>query len=350
MNPIRAILVLVISGAAILAIGEAAVAQDDAKPVSFSSEKAVTEAKDGLERAEALPERPVSRESLATVNERIVSIEENDPGNVWLPYLYGRAFYLMGQTGEAATKLRAFVDTREGKNEWLAFRTLGDLFVGEFPNMAESYYTKAVALNSTDSGIYYGLSVCASRGGKRTDAIRLARQAVQVGGGDDVAHLAHLARVLATDQQWGEADRTAVSAVARARVLARERPGIRAPLEGLVLRYEQLITLVQSELAATGASGDEYIRLANYVEERAEVARRASKFDTLMVLETGVEATKPRTPVSLLERYAVTLAEVGRKDDAIAAFEDLLTRDASNQAAKEWLIRLNAPAVTKSAP
>jgi tetratricopeptide (TPR) repeat protein len=345
MNQRNSIVVLTV-----LAFAGCAVAQDDAKPAPFSVEQAVAEAKAGLDRAEALPERPVSREALAEVNEKIVAIETHDPGNVWLPYLYGRAFFLMGQTSEAAAKLRAFVDTREGKNEWRAFCTLGDLFVGEFPNLANSYYLAAVDLNSTDSGIYHGLSMCASRRGAMADAVRLARQAVQVGGGDDVAHLAHLARVLAADQQWREADSTAVLAVERAKALASERAGVRAPLEDVVLRYAQLITILQNKLAATGAGGDEYLRLAKYVEERADVARRAAKFDTLGILETGVEATEPRTPVSLLEKYAVTLAEVGRKDDAIAAFEDLLTRDADNATAKEWLTRLNAPVAHKSAP
>lgn len=326
-----------------------AVAQNDATPDAFSVETAVAEAKAGLDHAESLPERPASRESLAKINARIVEIETNDPGNVWLDYLYGRAFFLMGQTTEAANKLRAFVETREGRNEWRAFRTLGDLFVGEFPQMAESYYRKALDLNRTDASIYYGLSVCASKRGTAS-AVELARQAVQAGGGDEVSHLAHLARVLAVDQQWLEADRVAVSAVLRAKVLARERPGERASLSRVVSQYEQLITLEQNKLAAIGGGGEDYLRLAEYVEERADVARRVAKFDVLGVLETGVQATKPATPISLLEEYAVSLAEVGRREAAIAAFEDLLTRDANNAAAKEWLIRLGVPEAPEPAP
>lgn len=334
----------------VFALAACAWTQEDAKPADFSVERAIAEAKVGLDLAEALPERPVPRALLAKVNEQIVAIETSDPGNVWLDYLYGRAFFLMGQTTEAADKLRAFVETREGRNEWQAFRTLGDVFVGEFPNLAKSYYKKAVELNATEASIYHGLSVCASRLGAATDAARLARQAVQVGGRSNVSHLAHLARVLAADQQWPEAESTAVSALARAKVLADERAGTRAALEKVVSQYEQLITVVQSKLAATQASGDEYIRLAEYVEERADVARRVAKFDTLIILETGVQATKPAVPVALLERYAVTLAEVGQKKAAIAAFEDLLTRDANNATAKDWLIRLNAPVALEPTP
>jgi len=323
-------------------------AQDSEKPSAFSVEQTIAEAKAELDRVEARPERPVPREYLAGINEKIVAIETHDPGNVWLSYLYGRAFFLMGQTSEAAGKLRAFIETREGRNEWRAYRTLGDLFVGEFPNLAESYYKKAAALNSTESSIYYGLSLCAFRRGAAGDAVRLARQAVQLGGGKNVAHLSHLARVLAADQQWREADRTALSAVERAKALAKEHAGVRASLEQVVSQYDQLIALVQKEFAATGTDGGGYLRLAGYVTQRADIARRVAKFDTLGVLESGVNATKPSTPIALLEQYAVTLAEVGRRDEAIAAFENLLTRDASNATAKEWLIRLNAPVASKS--
>jgi len=44
----------------------------------------------------------------------------------------------------------------------------------------------------------------------------------------------------------------------------------------------------------------------------------------------------------LQEQHAVKLAEVGRTEYAIAAFEKLLTLDPSNSTAAEWLERLRS--------
>ena len=72
------------------------------------------------------------------------------------------------------------------------------------------------------------------------------------------------------------------------------------------------------------------------------MSARLALHDALRVLELGVNSTAPNTPARLQEQYAVTLAEVGRSEDAVAAFEKLLTLDPSNSTATDWLERLRS--------
>ncbi len=92
-------------------------------------EKAIRLSKEVLDQSEPLEDRKQAEAWLYQVNEYLDTIRASDSSNAWLPYLYGRALARAGRPGAAIDQLRKFVGTREGRNEWRAFRLLGDLFV-----------------------------------------------------------------------------------------------------------------------------------------------------------------------------------------------------------------------------
>ena len=303
-----------------------------------------------LQRLEGRQEPDALRAGFEEVKRHLQVVQTDDPANPWLPYLYGRGYMLTGRRADAIDQLRRFVETREGRNEWKAHRLLGDLFVEEFPRLAKASYRKAVALKADEPGVLAGLSLCAFKEGDPDEALRLARSAAHADEQRSVRYVAHLARMLTVKQQWVEAESTAVASLALAENEARAQSGSRDALQEVESQCKLLIDLLQAKVSAAAATGEDYQRMADYVRKRAEVGLKLSLHDALRALELGVNNTAPNTPPRLLEQYAVTLAEVGRTDDAIAAFEKLLTLEPSNSAAPVWLERLRSPQPIPPAP
>jgi len=309
----------------------------DAKP---SPEEAFRAAEEALVQAEQQDEGEVRATAMEEINRRLTTLQGVDPTHPWLSYLYGRAYALAGRTGDAIDHLRKFVETREGRNEWQAHRRLGDLFVAEFPRLAKASYDKALALKAGEPSALMGLSTCAYKTGDVDEALRLAQQAVDSDGRQTVRIVAHLARMFTAKQQWADADRTAVLAMELAEAAMRKRPGVRGPVQTLAAQYDLLADLLQARIKEKVAGADDFVRLAGFIRKRNDVAARLALHDALRVLELGVNSTAPNTPARLHEQYAVTLAEVGRTEDAVVAFEKLLTLAPSNSTATDWLERL----------
>lgn len=307
-------------------------------------EEAFRAAVEILEQAEQqqLDDGAVQATQTEEINRRLTALQGVDPSHPWLLYLYGRAHALAGRTGEAIDHLRKFVETREGRNEWQAHRRLGDLFVAEFPRLAKASYSKALVLKAGEATALLGLSVCAYKTGELDEALRLAQQAVDADGRQTVRFVAQLTRMLIAKQQWADADRTAVLAMELAEADVRKRPGLRGPLKTLEAQFDLLADLSQARIDQKVAGADDFVRLAGFIRKRSDVSARLALHDALRVLELGVNSTAPNTPARLQEQYSVTLAEVGRTQDAIVAFEKLLALDPSNATAAEWLERLRS--------
>lgn len=306
----------------------------------------------GLDRMEAGVDDATAKALLEEVNDRIDVLRTRDPGNPSLGYLYGRVYALIGRQGDAIDHLRRFVETPEGRNEWKAYRILGDLFVGEFPRLAKANYEKAAALNPTEPALAYGLSLCAFRLGTTDEAIRLAQQAVSADGGKTVRYLAHLANVLQAAERWDDAIADAERALKVAVNAVGASPGVHRALLTADAQYQQIIAVFQARARQSGdVPAETYVRLAEYYRERAKLADRLALHDALAVLTAGVERTAPNTPSALLDRYAATLDEAGRSADAVAAYEKLLQADPANVNATKQLERLRArPALTPNGP
>ncbi len=307
-------------------------------------EEALRTAIEAIERAELQQKDDglVAPTAAEEINRRLTSLQKLDPAGPLLPYLFGRAYALFGRVGDAIEQLRKFVETRDGRNEWEAHRRLGDLFVEEFPTLAKASYGKALALKTDEPTALLGLSICAYKSGDLDEALRLAQQAVESDGRRTVRVVAHLARMFIANGQWAEADRSAVLALELAEAAVRKQPGRRGPLQTMEAQYDLLIDLGKARIKEKSTSAEDFVRFAGYIRNRSDVRARLALHDALLVLERGVKATSPSTLPRLLEQYAVTLAEVGRTEDAIAAFERLLVLDPSNATAAEWLGRLRS--------
>ena len=316
----------------------------EAPPVPEKTVKqAVNAAMNTLDRLESAEFDEPKQTVFAEVTDHIEFVQNADPANPMLPYLYGRAYAITGRRGEAVEQLQRFVETREGRHEWRAFLLLGDLFVEHYPQLAKANYKNAEALKANEPDVLFGLARCAAKLGRNAEAIRLARDAVGADRRSDSAgirYLSLLARMLSAQRQWEEAEREALAALDLAQESMRRNPGMRRPVEILDAQYKLLLEILQSRVNEGDGRGDEYLRLARYVRDRAEVTTMLSLHDALAVLEVAVNKTTPDTPPRLMEQHGIMLAQIGRKEEAITVFEKLLDADPDNAVAPTWLKRL----------
>ncbi len=318
----------------------------------ISVEEAIPLAMDALERLEIEGETDATGTILYDANRYIEIVRASEPSNPWLPYLVGRAYVVMGRRRDAVEELGKFVETPLGRNEWLAYRILGDLFVSGFPRLAKANYAKAAALNAGEPSVLFGLSSCAAQFGAAEEAIRLAQEAVAADGSRTVRYVAHLAKLLQAVGQRDEAIREAQRALNVAKRAVETNPGVLAPLLTVDGQYALLIEIMQGLLDQAvaqrthGRGADptrraaNHLRLAAYIRERAIVVHEIARHDALRVLEAGVNETAPDTPPALMEQYGIALAEVDRTDSAVGVFLQLLAADPKNAVATDWLGRL----------
>lgn len=317
----------------------------------ISVDEALRVAQDALDQLEEADGEAAVRALLDEGSRHVAALQASDPDHPRLPYLFARIYKITGRNGDAIDQLRKFVQTREGRNEWRAYRMLGDLFVEEFPRLAKANYEQAAALKAGEPSVLYGLSLSAMKVGRQEEALRLARQAVESDDEGTVAYASHVARILLSQQAWEEAERTAQSSLELARRAMRDKPSRSDPILAVDAQYALLMEIVQSRLAAAGPRNAEptgvdavetaglYLRLAGFVRERMRLASILSQHQVLGVLEAGVQRTSPDTPVDLLEAYALALADVGRTDDAFDTFQRILAAHPQNARAAEWLQR-----------
>lgn len=296
-----------------------------------------------LDLLESTQDSATPAASKAEAQRRIDAVGKVDPQTPWLHYLNGRMLALGGRGGDAVASLRRFIETREGRNEWRAYRLLGDLFVLEFPQLAKANYRKALQLKPDEPRVLLGLSRCASLLGRADQAVRLARRAVDTGDGDKLVAVHQLARTLMALKRWDEAQAEALKAVDLARKRDADTPGAVRPIRALENQYKLTIDLLRARVNDTAdpqVLAELYLLLARTVRERARNTVRLSDYEVLDLLRTGIEKTGTNPPPRLRQEYAIMLARVGRRDDAIVEFERLLEADPFSPAASEWLARL----------
>ncbi len=309
-----------------------------------AAEEALRSARELLDRFDEHRGENPSAAELEELNRYILVLQATDPANAWLSYIQGRAYAYGGRNGDAIDQLRRFVETRDGRSEWKAFRALGDAFIGEFPRLARANYERAAELNPSEPSVLMGLSICAGRTGDIEEALRLARRAVESDGRRSVRYVNHLARTLSVMKERSEAEREALSALRLAEDVVRNQPGERGPLQSLAAQLDLLMDIVGERINDSADAGaDDFVRLAEYMARRAETADQLARHDRLAVLQRGMDATAADSSPRLLQEYAAALADVGRNDDAIAQFERLLKLKPEDPVALEWLTRLRTP-------
>jgi len=308
----------------------------------LSADDAIRAARELLDRLDA--GAAVATEDSESLGRYLEAIRMQAPSSPWLAYLQGRTLVLTGQRFDAISHLRAFLETREGRNDWKTRWVLGDLFLAEYPQLAKTEYEAADRLKPDEPAVLYGLSAAAAKLGRTNESLELARRVVEADGRRTVRYLRHLARLLASERQWPEASREAVNALRAAQEQATSRPGERAPLQLVDAQYQLIIEVLQERLSSLPGSDENYLELVRLLGERAANIDKLVAHDVLAVLKKGVEDTAPDTSPGLRERYAVALAEVGRREEAITEFEKVLAADPASVTATDWLARLRSEA------
>ncbi len=314
-------------------------ADKTAAQAEVSPEEAIRIAVGAIAQLESADEE-TRRALLDKISQSIAVIIRSSPDNPWLYYLQGNVYAVTGRGVEAASLLQRFVETRAGRNEWNAHRLLGDLFVGRYPRLARASYEAAAKLKRDEPTVLIGLSKCAFSLGDIDGAVQFARRALGASRRHNVSHGRHYASMLMAQESLAEAQRVAERGLDAVQGYAEERGKTRAALEAIGDQYRLLIDILSGRVQATPDAADAYVALSEYLRLQAENDAVLSLHNVLGVLQVGVDNTAPDTPVELLQPYAITLAELGRHEEAVAQFEAILARDAGNPIATEWVARL----------
>lgn len=319
--------------------------QPPADSTDISVDDAVAKVKAQFDLWDQLEHLEITREDVNTINQWIQLIQQKEPSHPWLSYLLGRFFAFAGRGHDAMLKLDEFVNTREGKNEWRAYRFLGDLYVDQYPQLAKDRYMKAAALKSNEPAILFGLSRCAYLRGDIENASRLAREAVERDQHHTVRYISHVANTAIRQKNWDDAVNAATSALNVAKEKHNEHPGKTALLLQLNNQYQFLIQTLEVYLKDTDNAeilSDGYLQLSDLIVERSEIIEKLSLHEVVRTLQSVVTRTAPDTPIMLLERYGLVLVEVGRVHEALAVFKDILQQSPNHETAKRWITKLQS--------
>jgi len=310
-------------------------------PSDMTAEAALRAARELVDRLDTSG-RALTEPDANRLKEYVDIIRTEAPDNPWPGYLQGRMLAMTGRHFDAISLLRKFLETREGRNDWQAYRVLGDLFVQEYPQLARSQYQTAQRLKPDEPTVLYGLSLCAYFLGNVGEATDLARRAVDADRRQSLRLLRHLVRVLSANEDWAEAARTAVEALHLAQAEARAEPELQESWQAVDAQYQLVIETFQKRLTGAPGTDEEYFELVEYIRLRADNVKRLAVYDVLAVLEQGVEDTAPDTSPALREKYAVALAEAGRREQALEEFAKVLVDNPASVTATDWLSRLRA--------
>jgi len=305
------------------------------------SDRTVQEARDLIDQIDAVLTIAPNREQLLKLETQINQIQAADPAHPWLSYLLGRTYAFAGKNGDAIDQLRKFVGTRDGRNDWKAYRVLGDMYVTEFPRLAKASYEKAAELMPNEPSVISGLSNCASRAGNLDEGIRLARLAAEADGYKNVRYSYLLAWALINRQQWDDAQKAADKSMAVAEQLIQTEPGKRVHWQILLEQYALHVEIMRGRInAQTTVDPQMYIRLVDLLGHQTDVVSRLARHDQAALLQAAVEKTAPDTPLVLRLRFAETLSEARRTDEAITEYEKVLAVEPGNRAASDALAQL----------
>ncbi|MCP4246931.1 MAG: tetratricopeptide repeat protein [bacterium] len=247
-----------------------------------------------------------------------------DSANAQAEYLYGRMNALNGRTRDAFTQIRSFLQTPEGKNNWEAFKLLGDLhYQGKYYVQAKRKYERAIELNPDEASPYIGLCLTTQKLGRRQDAVDAGTLAVekdpQLAAGYEA-----LAQALTMDAQLPEARTAILKAIEISAEQLKEGLGNITLLRKLQAHYQTQQTILSATLLRDPRDGPAYREYAKSIRDRADLETKVALHHALEILKKGITATRPNIPAPLLYEYIEMLLVVDRPNQALDLLDGLL--------------------------
>ena len=331
------------------AAGEPAPAAEIVAVAEISPDEALQQAIAAFDRLEHAKVQAEREEVLEEATQLTRRLELADPDNAWILYLTGRGYAAVGLKGDAIEDLTKFVESREGRNEWAAYRILGDLFVDGYPNLAKKKYEQANYLKPNEPSVLIGMAVCMSSLGDKEKALEHAESAVSADGGRTLRYLATAARLYMGAGQLPVARRHAQDALERAKQELRVGQTAVELVRQLDAQYQLLYDILTRQIQTTPEDPDLYLALVRYMRERMQVSQLMLVAEAVALLEAGIQRAGGTPPVALLLEYGSLLKDLGRFEDGKRAYEQVLQADPGNRIAREGLDKLNQ-AQTGAAP
>ncbi len=303
-------------------------------------DEAIEAALAAIDRLDDSAEPDSRKAAFNEAQDLLARIQIDAPTSAWILYLSGRLLAANQKRNAAIDALERFVEKREGRTYWKAHRSLGDLFVSDYPRLARMYYEKADALTGDEPTVLFGLSQCAVKLGDMAKGVELAARAVEADGRTHVGLLIHLATVLVRAGRLDEALNEAMSSLELTAVQVRNNPGSRGPLRVAEAQYSLLIDIAKARVQEDPQSSDDYLRFARFLRQRGLVRQTLSLHDALEIVELGISKGDGQTTVGLLEERARLLEALDRQDEAIKMLEAILGAHPDNPDMIAWLERL----------
>ncbi|MHC4066538.1 MAG: tetratricopeptide repeat protein [Planctomycetota bacterium] len=318
-------------------------AEPDAAP-RFKTPASLVEALDLALAAvrEAEKQGAGAREKLEEAKHYTQMVYGKDPTNAKAHFVSARINILIGRSRDAFSQINTYVQTADGRNDWEAFKILGNLhFEGGYYVQAEAKYKRASSLNPDEAPIYVGLCKCAIKRGQRRDAEKWGKQATEKDGGSPEAHEVY-AQALLRNSKFDEAKQAIEAAVRVTKDRLRTNPGDTALLTKLNARYQLLEGILQAIIKRDPDLAEPYWQYARSVLAQVEVQRMFSINKALKKLDEGITATAPNTPAGMIFEYADLLASVGRYEEAVTVLQEFLEADPTNTTAQDKLNDIQA--------
>ena len=343
-------------------------------------EELVDEAYEAIVTAEA--RGPDTEDAMKRLGELLPAIRRRDPLNDDVNFIDGRVKLLLGFPRQAIQligehyvkrKRDGKLEPDKVKNEWLAFKLLGDLyFQAKYYKMAQGKYKRAVELDPREPEPYAGLARTElALGDPHKEAVKYAREAIKRENPGsptqrDPKYHATLAAALLGTRKPDEAFKAATTAVELAREKAQRdsaNPALLVALDSYNQLLEQISQTIVRKSPASAEQyapfpasaeqyarfperAEEYARMARIGQERAQIAHLLSLHHILHTLEQDIERIErieQQPPPTLLLEKARLLLAIGNVEEAIVVLTNLLEEDPDNAEAKQLLYRSRGP-------
>jgi len=279
------------------------------------------------------PSDPELQEVANEISKIVTFVRSRDPLNVTAGYIYARMTLVSGRPREALSLIDAYANDPAGRNDWYAFKLLGDIYLVSYASQAKSHYERAAALAPLEPEPRIGIANAELKLVRDKEAIANAQMAIQLDKENDPSYRVVLAEAYYLAAEYESAAETALEAVVLTEALVRQKPGSRKLLEDLKKRYELRVKCLDRLSSTYSDEPERLVQLVQVILDFADLERLISYHDALSLLEARIPALGDNVTTSVLYEQARLNRLVGRDDEALIVLDKLLAKDPNHAAA-----------------